>query len=197
MTFRLGLTGSIGMGKSTTAGFFAQEGCDVWDADASVHRLYSKGGAAVPEFAAALPEVIENEEVSRETLKRLLGQDPSLFKVIEGIVHPLVAQDRADFIEKSLSDIVVLDIPLLFETQGQTKMDAVATVYVSSDEQRDRVLARGTMSEDQFNQILNRQMPIQEKLAMSDYKIHTDTLEHAHQQVKQILTDIRETRLNA
>lgn len=197
MTFRLGLTGSIGMGKSTTADFFSQEGCDVWDADASVHRLYSKGGAAVPEFANALPQVIVNEEVSREILKRLLIEKPSLFKVIEDIVHPLVAQDRSDFIEKSHSDIVVLDIPLLFETQGHTKMDAVATVYVAPDQQRDRVLSRGTMTEDQFDQILNRQIPIQEKLDMSDYKIHADTLEHAHQQVKLILDDIRKTRLNA
>lgn len=194
MTFKLGLTGSIGMGKSTTAQLFQDEGCDVWDADASVHRLYAKGGAAVEKFRHTLPQAIENEQVSREKLKQLLSDDPALFQVLESIVHPLVAADRTRFIENATSDIVVLDIPLLFETGGNATMDAVATVYVDAATQKQRVLNRGTMTEHQFEQILARQMPIQDKLAQSDYKIHTDTLEHARQQVKDILTNIRKTK---
>lgn len=197
MTFKLGLTGSIGMGKSTTAKLFQKYGCDVWDADASVHRLYSTGGAAVPVFEQKLPEAVKDGEVCRITLKQMLSADPRLFKVIESIVHPLVAQDRAEFIAASQSDIVVLDIPLLFETGGNLAMDAIATVYVSQDIQRARVMARGTMSQEQFEQILSRQAPIQDKLDQSDYKIHTDTLDHAEEQVKAILANIRKTRLNA
>lgn len=194
MTFKLGLTGSIGMGKSTTATLFQAEGCDVWDADACVHHLYAKGGAAVEQFRTTLPQAIENEQVSREKLKQLLTDDPSLFKVLEDIVHPLVAADRARFIETATSDIVVLDIPLLFETGGNVLMDAVVTVYVDASLQKQRVLERGTMTEQQLDQILARQMPIQDKLAQSDYKIHTDTLEHARQQVKDILRTIRKTQ---
>ena len=194
MTFKLGLTGSIGMGKSTTAKVFQDEGCDVWDADASVHRLYAKGGAAVEHFQRSLPQAIENEQVSSKKLKQILIDDPSLFKVLEDIVHPLVAADRAQFIESATSDIVVLDIPLLFETGSNTAMDAVVTVYVDAATQKQRVLERGTMTEQQFEQILARQMPIQDKLAQSDYKIHTDTLEHARQQVKDILSHIRKTQ---
>ncbi|UWQ53780.1 dephospho-CoA kinase [Leisingera caerulea] len=191
MSFCLGLTGSIGMGKSTTAQLFADQGCAVWDADAAVHRLYGKGGAAVGPMQAAFPGAVENGEVSRAALKLIIGKDPAALKRIEAIVHPLVAQDRAAFRDKAQSDILVFDIPLLFETGGNAEMDAVACVTVDAQTQQERVLARGTMTVEQFRHILQKQMPIEEKMARADYVIETDTLEHAEAQVAEILADIR------
>lgn len=195
--FKLGLTGSIGMGKSTTARMFADLGCAVWDADAAVHRLYAKGGAAVPAFLDALPEAVEDGEVSRTRLKAMISQDPAVLGQIEKIVHPLVAQDRQDFMQDTSADIVVLDIPLLFETGGERKVDATACVYVDEDTQKQRVLARQTMSEDQLNVILAKQMPTAEKCAKADYVIETDTLDHARAQVESIVKTIRESLTHA
>ncbi|SFS84306.1 dephospho-CoA kinase [Sulfitobacter marinus] len=189
--FLLGLTGSIGMGKSTTAAMFADAGCVVWDADAAVHRLYAKGGAAVPAFADAFPEAVINDEVSRPALKTIIANDPNALKKIEEIVHPLVGQDRAAFLENTTSDIVVLDIPLIFETGGNKRMDAVACVTVSAETQQERVMARGTMTLEQFENIRSKQMPNDEKCALSDYVIETDTLEHARAQVLAIIEDIK------
>lgn len=189
--FILGLTGSIGMGKSTTAAMFADAGCAVWDADAAVHRLYSKGGAAVAAFQAAFPDAVVNGEVSRPALKTIIGQDPTALKKIEAIVHPLVGQDRAAFLEAAQSDIVVLDIPLIFETGGNKRMDAVACVTVSAETQQERVMARGTMTLEQFENIRAKQMPNAEKCALSDYVIETDTLDHARAQVLAIIDDIK------
>jgi len=189
--FILGLTGSIGMGKSTTAAMFADAGCAVWDADAAVHRLYSKGGAAVPAFQAAFPDAVVNGEVSRPALKTIIGQDPTALKKIEAIVHPLVGQDRAAFLEAAQSDIVVLDIPLIFETGGNKRMDAVACVTVPAETQQERVMARGTMTLEQFENIRAKQMPNAEKCALSDYVIETDTLDHARAQVLAIIDDIK------
>ena len=197
MSFSLGLTGSIGMGKSTTAKLFAAQGCAVWDADAAVHRLYGRGGAAVAAMQAAFPDAIENGEVSRAALKRIIGQDPDALNRIEAIVHPLVAQDRAEFRAAAQSDILVFDIPLLFETGGNAEMDAVACVTVDADTQQERVLARGTMTVEQFRHILQKQMPIEEKCARADYVIETDTLEHAKVQVAGILADIRSKQSHA
>ncbi|MBY6083301.1 dephospho-CoA kinase [Ruegeria arenilitoris] len=191
MSFALGLTGSIGMGKSTTADLFAQEGCAVWDADAAVHRLYAAGGAAVAPIRAAFPEAIENGAVSRDALKRIIGADPTALKRIEVIVHPLVAQDREVFRQAAKSDILVFDIPLLFETGGDAQMDAVACVSVPPDEQKSRVMARGTMTEAQFEQIRAKQMPNDEKCARSDFVIVTDTLDHARAQVQDVVRQIR------
>ena len=114
MTFLIGLTGSIGMGKSTTARQFEAEGCAVWDADAAVHRLYAKGGAAVAPMAEAFPAAVIDGAVSRDALKLIISRDPRALRKIEKIVHPLVAQDRAAFIAATAAEIVVLDIPLLF-----------------------------------------------------------------------------------
>lgn len=191
MTFKLGLTGSIGMGKSTTAQMFVEEGCALWDADAAVHRLYSKGGAAVDLLAAVFPDVIEDGAVSRNALKRIISKDLKALKDIERIVHPLVAEDRRAFLEHTESAITVLDIPLLFETGAETQMDAVACVSVPDDIQEQRVLARGTMSAEQFAQIKAKQMPNAEKEARSDFVIITDTLAHARAQVQSILKEIR------
>ncbi len=191
MRFALGLTGSIGMGKSTTAQMFVDEGCALWDADAAVHRLYAKGGAAVGPMGEDFPSAIVEGAVSREALKRIISEDRSALKRIEGIVHPLVAADRAAFRENASTDILVFDIPLLFETGGEAAMDAVACVRVSSDEQKRRVMERGTMSEAQFEQIRAKQMPNDEKCARSDYVIDTDTLDHARAQVQDVVRQIR------
>lgn len=197
MTFHLGLTGSIGMGKSTTAGIFAQEGCAIWDADAAVHRLYNVGGAAVAPLQQAFPAAIIDGAVSREALKQILAKDPAAFATLESIVHPLLAADRQAFRDRAARDILVFDIPLLFETGGEAAMDAVACVRVDAATQRARVLERGTMSEAQFEQILAKQMPIDEKCARSDFIIETDTLEHAEAQVRAILDQIRKTSTDA
>ncbi|MCG7572700.1 dephospho-CoA kinase [Phaeobacter sp. CNT1-3] len=191
MAFKLGLTGSIGMGKSTTAQIFADLGCAVWDADAAVHRIYGVGGAAVPAMAALLPDAVIEGAVSRDVLKQHIMADPAVLKQIEAIVHPLVAADRAAFIDDATADILVFDIPLLFETGGDKGMDASVTVYVDEDTQRARVLARGTMSEAQFEAIRTKQMPIVEKRARAEYEIETDTPDHARAQVEALLGSIR------
>ncbi len=196
MTFKLGLTGSIGMGKSTAAGFFADLGCAVWDADAAVHRLYAAGGPAADPVSAVFPAAVNNGAVSRDILKQELMTDPTKFKALEQIIHPLVAQDRADFIATATTDIVVLDIPLLFETGADRAMDAVACVSIDADTQKQRVMARQTMDERTFQQILDRQWPNADKVAKSDYVIHTDSLDHAKHQVADIVTTIR-TSINA
>ena len=197
MTFRLGLTGSIGMGKSTTSRMFADEGCAVWDADASVYRLYSVGGAAVAPVAAAFPQAIENGAVSRARLKQIISETPEALTQIERIVHPLVAADRQAFIRSAKADIVVLDIPLLFETGAEAGMDAVAVVTAPPEVQRARVLERGTMTEAQFQAILAKQMPDAEKRRRADFVIVTDTLEHARAQVHDVVETIRRGQSDA
>ena len=197
MSFRLGLTGSIGMGKSTTAALFAQQGCAIWDADAAVHRLYAPGGAAVAPMAALFPEAVIDGAVSRDALKAIIGRDPQALKQIEQVVHPLLATDRADFVAHAQSDILVFDIPLLFETGGNARMDAVVAVSAPADVQRQRVLQRGTMTEAQFQAILAKQMPDAEKRARADFVIETDTLDHARQQVEAVVQHIRKGRADA
>jgi dephospho-CoA kinase len=193
MTFRLGLTGSIGMGKSTTAGFFRDLGCDVWDADAAVHRLYAKGGAAVEPIGELFPDAIQDGSVSRDVLREHLMADPAQFPALERIIHPLVAKDRFEFIKASSADIVVLDVPLLFETGADKAMDAVACVSIDPDQQKKRVLSRGTMNEAAFTKILERQWPNADKEVKADYVIKTDTLENAKEQVSKIVKEIRKS----
>ncbi len=195
--FKLGLTGSIGMGKSTTAKMFAAHGCAVWDADAAVHRLYAKGGAAVPALAALWPGAIKAGAVDRAALREIIASDPDAIHKIERIVHPLVAQDRAEFIAAAPSDILVFDIPILFETGGHLAMDAVACVRVDAQTQASRVLARGTMTAAQFDQIRAKQMPNEEKCAMSDFVIDTDSMETANRQVEQIIQTIKDRQTHA
>ncbi len=197
MSFLLGLTGSIGMGKSTTAKLFAAEGCDVWDADAAVHRLYDVGGAAVEPMRAAFPAAVVDGAVSRDALKQIIGQDTTALKKIEQIVHPLVAQDREEFKANATSDVLVFDIPLLFETGGNARMDAVACVSVSAEIQESRVMERGTMTREQFQNIREKQMPDAEKRALADFVIITDTLDHARSQVQDIVKKIRAGMANA
>ncbi|BBU59217.1 dephospho-CoA kinase [Mameliella alba] len=192
MRFKLGLTGSIGMGKSTTAQMFADAGCAVWDADAAVHRLYGPEGAAVAPIGEIFPQAIENDQVSRDALRRIIADDATALKRIEEIVHPLVQEDREAFIAAHPQAIGVFDIPLLFETGGDAQMDATACVNVSRETQEARVLARGTMSAEDLARILARQMPNAEKCARATYVIETDTLEHARAQVQDVLKDIEQ-----
>ena len=195
--FKLGLTGSIGMGKSTTAALFAELGCEVWDADAAVHRLYSSGGAAVAPMQAQFSQVVEDKMVSRAQLRILIENDPSALKAIEQIVHPLLGQDRSNFVENAKSDILVYDIPLLFETGGDARMDAVACVWTTPEIQKQRVMERGTMSAEQFEVIRTKQLPADEKRDRADYVIVTDTIEHARVQVQNVLKSIRQRISNA
>lgn len=191
MTFKLGLTGSIGMGKSTTAQMFADLGCAIWDADAAVHRLYSVGGAAVMEMNKAFPESVAEGSVDRSVLRKIISEDPTALLRIERIVHPLVAWDRAEFLTTVESDIIVYDIPLLFETDGDVAMDATVCVQASEDMQQKRVLNRGTMTKEQFSMIRAKQMPSDDKYRRADYVVETDTLVHARTQVEKIVADIR------
>lgn len=191
MTFVLGLTGSIGMGKSTTARMFAEEGCALWDADAAVHRLYARGGAAVGPVGKVFPDAVVDGAVSRERLKEMIQADKTVLSRIEEIVHPLVARDRTEFLERVEADIAVLDIPLLFETGADAWLDAVAVVSVDFEEQKRRLLERAKMTPAQLETIMQMQAPDAEKRARADYVIETDTLEHARLQVQAVVQDIR------
>ncbi len=197
MTFRLGLTGSIGMGKSTTAAMFADEGCEVWDADAAVHRAYAAGGAAVDPIGALFPEALVGGEVSRDALKRRIAEDPDALARVEAIVHPIVAEDRRRAARQTQADIIVFDIPLLFETGADEMMDATVCVTVDEATQRRRVLSRPGMTDAQFEAILSKQMPSTEKEARADHVVVTDTPEHARAQVRAIVAEIREKLADA
>jgi dephospho-CoA kinase len=190
--FRLGLTGSIGMGKSTTARLFAEAGITVWDADAAVHRLYSAGGAAVAPVAALCPAALVDGAIDRAALKDWIAADPAALQKLEGVVHPLVAADRDAFGAAAASDIVVFDIPLLFEKGTEAQMDAVLVVTAPPDLQRARVMARGGMTEAQFATILARQMPDPEKRARADHIIETLSLDSARAAVHALIGYIRE-----
>ena len=190
----LGLTGSIGMGKSTTAQMFADAGLPVWDADAAVSRLYAKNGQGSEALKFLTPSAINDQGVSKNQLKKLIRQDPALLEKIESIIHPLVAKDRRDFIQlNSFAEMVLLDIPLLFENDTQRMMDFVIVVSVSPEVQRQRVMARGTMELSTFEMILSKQMPDEEKRQRADFVIETTSIESARRQVQNILTQIRRT----
>ena len=197
MSFALGLTGSIGMGKSFVAGLFAEEGSQVWDADAAVRRLYSRDGAAVGPIGLIVPNAVQRGQVRRSRLREAIAANPSILSQIEEIVHPLVWTDREAFRVNATAGILVFDIPLLFETGGAEEMDAVAVVSVAPDLQRKRIQARGTMNADQVSCILERQLPDVEKRARADYVIVSDTPTHARAQVRAVLDDIRERQRNA
>lgn len=191
MSFILGLTGSIGMGKSTTARMFADEGLPVWDADATVHRLYQPGQPAALAIASMFPQAMDPDgRVNRPHLRGLVNEDASVLDRLNAAVHPLVAEDRARFLAQADAPIVLLDVPLLYETGLDRACDAVAVVSAPAEVQRERVLMRG-MSEAEFQLILSRQMPDAEKRARADYIIPTTGLEGARQAVKDVLADIR------
>jgi dephospho-CoA kinase len=173
MTFVLGLTGSIGMGKSATAAIFRRLGVPVHDADAAVHRLY--GGRAAPLIEKAFPGTVSDGVVDRVKLGSAVLGSPARLKELEAIVHPLVREEEEAFLKKAagLSPIAVLDIPLLFETGGERRCDAVLVVTAPGSVQRQRVLARPGMTEEKFNAILAKQMPDGEKRARAHFLADT------------------------
>ena len=186
-SFRLGLTGSIGMGKSTTAGFFAEAGVPVWDADAAVHRLYAPGGAAVAPLAALCPQAETAGGIDRSALKAWIARDAMALKQIETIVHPLVAADRAAFLDAATAPLVLLDIPLLFETGADALMDATLLVTAPPELQRARVLARPGMTEAQLQTILARQMPDREKRGRATHILETLSLDSVRAGVRALI----------
>lgn len=189
--FIIGLTGSIGMGKSTTAKMFADAGVPIWDADAAVHRIYGAGGAAVEPIRAVCPDAIIDGAVSRDALKDWMSKDANALKKLEEIVHPLVASDRAEFLTSSTSPVVLLDMPLLFEIGAHEHVDLVVVVSAPADLQRERVLARGTMTEAQFETILAKQVPDADKRARADVIIPTETLDGARAAVDEVIAHVK------
>lgn len=192
----LGLTGSIGMGKSTTAQMFREAGVPVYDADAAVADLYVRGGAAVEPLEAAFPGVTRDGAVDREALRlRVLGDDAAMTR-LNAVVHPLLGRDRLEFhrrAEATGADILVFDIPLLFETGGERNMDAVVVVTAPADVQRARVLAREGMTPERLDAILSRQVPDADKRARADFVIDTGRgLEPARDAVGRVLASVRD-----
>jgi dephospho-CoA kinase len=188
----LGLTGSIGMGKSTTAKLFAEEGVPVHDADAAVHALYE--GAAVAPVETAFPGTTRDGRVDRALLAKAVVGDADAMKRLEAIVHPLVAQARDGFLSESRkagAPVVVLDIPLLFETGGEKLVDAVVVVSAAPEIQRDRVMARPGMTAEKFEALLAKQMPDAEKRRRADYIVDSGHgIESARAQVREILAKV-------
>ncbi|WP_298882358.1 dephospho-CoA kinase [uncultured Bradyrhizobium sp.] len=188
----LGLTGSIGMGKSTTAKLFAEAGVPVYDADAAVHQLYE--GAAAPAIEAAFPGTTANGKVDRPKLSARVVHDPAAIKQLEQIVHPMLGASRQKFFtdaEAAKAPVVVLDIPLLFETGGEKRVDAVVVVSTSPETQRERVLARGTMDEAKLEAIIAKQMPDAEKRKRADFVVDTSHgLEPVRAQITHILAEV-------
>jgi len=179
------------MGKSTTAQMFRDEGIPVWDADSTVHQLYEKGGDAVMAIGKAFPTAIVDGGISREALKAVIAADPEALVKIEHIVHPLVAMSRLRFIETHDDPLIVFDIPLLYETGAEKWLDSVLVVSVPPDVQRQRVMSRPGMIDDQFQTILSRQMPDAEKRDRADHVIETLTLNDTRTAVQNLIADIK------
>lgn len=190
---RLGLTGSIGMGKSTTARLFAEEGIPVHDSDAAVHRLYSS--KAAPLIEESFPGVVDAGVVNRKKLAENLAKNPDKFPLLESLVHPLVRAEEADFLrsqERQGADLVLLDIPLLFETGAEARVDKVVVVSCDPAVQRERVLSRPGMTEEKFKMIRARQIPDREKRARADFIVDTGHgIEDAREQVRKIIATLR------
>jgi dephospho-CoA kinase len=188
----LGLTGSIGMGKSTTAKLFEEAGVPVYDADAAVHKLYE--GEAAPAIEAAFPGTTADGKVDRAKLSERVVHDPAAMKQLEQIVHPMLSAGRQKFFadaEQARAPVVVVDVPLLFETGGEKRVDAVVVVTTSPDLQRERVLARGTMDAAKLDSIIARQMPDAEKCKRADFVVDTSHgLDPVRAQIKDILAAV-------
>jgi len=192
---RLGLTGSIGMGKSTIAAMFAAEGVPVWDADAAVHRLYADDEALKASLAKAFGDVLSENRIDRARLSAALHKDPNGFERLNALVHPRVVEDRGDFFARHAgAAVVVADIPLLFETSAERHLDKVVVVSSPPEVQKLRVLARPGMTGTKFAAILQRQMPDTEKRRRADYIIDTSqSLDACREQVHEIVTELTGT----
>ena len=186
----LGLTGSIGMGKSTTAGLFAEAGVPVYDADAAVHLLYE--GEAVPPIEAAFPGTTANGKVDRNKLSARVVHDPSAMRRLEQIVHPMLGASRQKFLaeaERSGAPVAVVNVPLLFETGGEGRVDAVVVVTTTPEIQRERILARPNMTDEKLEAILARQIPDAEKRRRANFVVDTS---HGLDPVRMRIRDILE-----
>jgi dephospho-CoA kinase len=187
----LGLTGSIGMGKSTTAKLFAEAGVPVYDADATVHRLYE--GEAVAAIEAAFPGTTAGGKVDRNRLSAQVVHDPDAIRRLEGIVHPMLGASRQKFLhdaERSGAPVVVVDVPLLYETGGEKRVDAVVVVTTTPEIQRERVLARDNMSGERLDAILARQLPDAEKRKRADFLVDTsDGFDPVRARIRDILSE--------
>ena len=184
----LGLTGSIGMGKSTTAKLFTEAGVPVYDADAAVHKIYE--GEAAPAIEAAFPGTTVDGRVDRAKLSAKVVHDPAAIKQLEQIVHPMLGASRKKFLdeaERAGAPVVVMDIPLLFETGGEKRVDAVVVVSTDAASQRERILARGTMTNEALDAILARQLPDAEKRKRADFVVDTS---HGLDPVRTAIRDI-------
>jgi dephospho-CoA kinase len=188
----LGLTGSIGMGKSTTAKLFAEAGVPVYDADATVHKVYE--GEAAPAIEAAFPGTTEGGKVDRAKLSAAVVHDPERIRRLEGIVHPMLRAYHQKFLddaERAGAPVVVMDVPLLFETGGDKRVDAVVVVTTSPEIQRERILARGTMTGEALDSILVRQMPDAEKRKRADFVVDTSHgLDPVRARIRDILDEV-------
>ncbi len=182
----------MGMGKSTTAQMFRDEGIPVWDADAAVHRMYERGGAAVAPIGRIYPDALVDGAVDRARLKRVIAGDPGALARLEAVVHPLLAEDRETFLAGLETDIAVLDFPLLLESGADGLVDMVLVVSAPEKVQKERILARGTMDRATLETILARQMPDSEKRARADLVIETTDMESTRRAVRKLLRDIRE-----
>ena len=184
----LGLTGSIGMGKSTTAKLFAEAAVPIYDADATVHKIYE--GEAAPAIEAAFPGTTVNGKVDRARLSAKVVHDPAAIQRLEQIVHPMVRAYHQQFLdeaERSGALVAVVDVPLLFETGGEKRVDAVVVVTTSPENQRERILARGTMTAEALDAILARQLPDAEKRKRADFVVDTS---HGLDPVRERIQDI-------
>jgi dephospho-CoA kinase len=192
----IGLTGSIGMGKTETGKLFSRLGIPVHGADEVVHRLYDQGGAAVDVIAREFPGTVRDGQVDREALAAKVAGDEVAFRLLEAIVHPLVREAELEFLDDAMNrgeDLVVLDIPLLFETGAEKRMDAVVVVSAPPDVQRERVLSRPGMTLEKLEAIHARQIPDVDKRRKADFVIETDKgLEHAFGAVQRIVAELRE-----
>jgi dephospho-CoA kinase len=195
LPLKVGLTGSIGMGKSETAKLFARLGLSVFDADAIVHALYAPGGAGTAAIGARFPEAVTGSGVDRARLAQIVAADPSTLLALEALIHPLVRKEEDRFLESARArndELVILDIPLLFETGRDKTMDAIVVVSAPEAVQRERVLKRPGMTREKFDAILARQVPDVDKRAKADFVIETDKgLDDALAQVKRVAAELR------
>jgi dephospho-CoA kinase len=190
----LGLTGSIGMGKSTVGGMFRELGIPVYDADAEIHKLYARGGAGVEPIRAAFPDAVVDDQVDRQRLSKLVVGNDAEIERLEKVIHPLLSEGRAAFFEKAEKEghkIVVLDIPLIFETGGESRVHKIVVVSAPAEVQRKRVLARSAMTAEKFEAILARQVPDEIKREKADFVIDTNcSIEDTFAQVKKLLEQL-------